>query len=150
MVTLELPQTPEENYLLGKWLEQRVEGEYHDFQAMAVLEHGVGIIAVVLFHNYRGSNIEIVFAVEPKKNWAAARDVMNMIFRYPFSIGCNRITAFIRKDNVKSRKLVTQLGFRQEGKLRRAYKDGTDAIMYGMLQEEYRFERKPRHVRKAA
>jgi RimJ/RimL family protein N-acetyltransferase len=148
MITLEFPQTPEENAALGLWVEQRVEGKYRDFQAMAAFEKGFGIIAVVLFHNYRGTDIEIAFAAVPGKRWAY-RSIMNPVFAYPFSIGCNRITAYVRKDNSLSRKLVGQLGFRQEGKLRRAYQDGTDALIYGLLPHEYRFQRKVANVSKA-
>ena len=150
MITLELPQTPQENLALGRWVEERVpEGKYRDFQCMAAFEPGYGIVAVALFHNFRKTDIEMVIAAIPGKRWAV-RDIMIPAMAYPFSIGCNRVTAFIRKDNRLSRKLVEQAGFRKEGKLRRAYADGTDALIYGLLPHEFRFNRKVEDVRKAA
>ena len=88
-------------------------------------------------------------ASEPGKRWAT-RKLVSEVIAYPFSIGCNRITAYVKKGNKLSQKAVKQLGFKQEGKIRRAYKDGTDAIIYGMLPAEFRFWRKVRDVRKAA
>jgi RimJ/RimL family protein N-acetyltransferase len=149
VISLEIPKTPEENLLLGKWVEQRVDGKYTDFQCMAAFEPGHGIVAVVLFHNYRKTDIEIVLAAEPGKRWAY-RDMMNAAMSYPFLIGCHRVTAFVRKDNPLSRKLVEQVGFKKEGKIRRASKDKTDLLVYGLLPEEYRFQRKEKNVRKAA
>lgn len=126
--------------MLGKWVQDRIpETSYHSFQTMAFFEKGVGIRAVVLYHNYRQTDIEIVFAGEG--NWAR-RDLIAEALSYPFKIGCHRISALARKDNRKVRKLLTQLGFKQEGKLRRANPDGTDLFVYGLLPEDFRLSRK--------
>ena len=147
MITLEIPSTQEENHALGQWVAQRVPNFVPtNFVAMAFFDRGIK--AVVLFHNYRVTDCEVVFAAEEKSNWAS-RDVINMALRYPFTMGCNRLTAIARKDNKKVRKLLVQLGFKQEGKLRRADDDKTDLFIYGLLEEEARFERKDK-IRKAA
>ena len=147
MITLELPKTEEENLALGRWLAQRIpDFTPSKFMAMAFFEKGVGIKAVVMYHNYRVTDCEIVFAADG--DWAR-RDLINMGLRYPFSIGCQRITAIVRKDNKKTRKILVQLGFKQEGKLRRADIDKSDLFVYGLLQEEARLERKE-NLRKAA
>lgn len=144
MITLEFPQSPEENLALGAWVERRIPGtKFDNFQAMAFFEPGVGIKAVVLYHNYRQTDIEIVFAGDG--DWAR-RDLITAALNYPWTIGCNRITALARKDNKKVRKLLTQLGFKQEGKLRAANPDRTDLFVYGLLPTDYRLARKKRSV----
>jgi RimJ/RimL family protein N-acetyltransferase len=144
MITLEIPQTPEENFLLGQWVEKRIPGmKFNSFQAMAFFKAGTGILAVVLYHNWRGTDIEVVFAADDKA-WAT-RGPLTAAINYPFTIGCQRITALARKDNRKVRKLLEQLGFKKEGKLRRAERDGTDLLIYGLLPEEYRLDKRKDH-----
>lgn len=143
MITLEVPKTPEENWMLGQWVAQRLpDFAPKDFTTLAFFEKGVGIIAVVLFHHYRYTDIEIVFVAEPGTKWMQ-RDLINMVLRYPFEqLHCARCTVIVRKDNRKARKMAQQLGFKQEGKIRRADNDGTDMFIYGLLPEERRLERK--------
>jgi RimJ/RimL family protein N-acetyltransferase len=149
MITLELPKTPEENEALGRWVADRIPNfTPSSFVAMAFFEKGVGIKAVVIYHNYRVTDCEVVFAAEPGSGWAS-RDLINVALRYPFTLGCNRLTAIARKDNKKVRKLLTQLGFKQEGKLRAADIDKHDLFIYGLLPNEARLERKEQ-LRKAA
>jgi RimJ/RimL family protein N-acetyltransferase len=139
MVRVEYPKTPEENQALAAWVAKRVHfqpapaGNY----CMAIFEEGKGILAVALYQNYRKTDIELVFAAEPKSGWAR-RDVMSEIISYPFRIGCNRVTAITRKSNRKARKTLQTLGFKHEGKLRRADDDGSDLIIYGLLPDEWR------------
>lgn len=147
MITLELPKTPEENAALGQWVAKRIPNFVPEkFVSMAFFDHGIK--AAVLYHNYRLTDIEVVFAAEPGSRWAT-RDTINMALRYPFRIGCNRITAIVRKDNKKVRKLLEQLGFKQEGKLRKADIDKHDLFIYGLLESEARLERKEK-LRKVA
>lgn len=142
MITLEVPQTVEENHMLGMWVAKRVKNfAPKNFTTMAFFEHGVGIIAVILYQNFRGTDIEMIFAAEPGTKWAQ-RDLMNMALRYPFKqLGCNRISAIIRKDNKRAREIIQRIGFKQEGKIRRADVDGQDMFIYGLLPGENRFER---------
>jgi RimJ/RimL family protein N-acetyltransferase len=143
VVRIEYPKTPEENAALAQWVASRVRfrPEPAGCYCMAFFEEGRGILAVALYQNYRKTDIELVFAAEPNSNWAQ-RDAMSEVISYPFKIGCNRITAITRKSNRKARKALQTLGFKQEGKLRRADDDGTDLILYGLLPGEWRVGRK--------
>lgn len=149
MIELAYPQTPEENLGLTKWLQDRIPDMAFGPQTrcIAFFEPGVGIKAVVAFYNYRGTGLEISFASDGP--WAR-RDLMAQAMRYPFAIGCHRVSALVRKDNKKVRKLLDQLGFKQEGKLRRAAEDGSDLFLYGLLEHEFRFWPKGMKLRKAA
>jgi len=142
VITLETPQTPQENAKLGLWMSQRIPHFVpKNFTTIAWFERGVGIIACAMFHNYRTTDIEISFAAEPGTKWMQ-RDLINMVLRYPFNqLGCHRLTAIVRKDNKRARKLVQQIGFKQEGKIRRADVDGHDMFLYGLLPGENRLER---------
>jgi RimJ/RimL family protein N-acetyltransferase len=44
-------------------------------------------------------------------------------------------------DNTQAQKFDEHLGFVREGVLRKACKDGTNIILYGMLRDECRFIR---------
>ena len=148
MITLEYPKTPEEQLGLITWLQQRIPDMAFGPQTkcIAFFEPGKGIKAVLAFFNYRGTGMEIAFAADGA--WAR-RDLMAQGMRYPFAVGCNRVTALARKDNRKVRKFLTQCGFKQEGKLRRAAEDGSDLFIYGLLEHEFRFWPKAM-MRKAA
>ena len=142
VITLELPQSQEENLALGRWVERQIPGsQFNDFTTMAFFEKGKGVLAVALFHNFRETDRELVFAAVPKANWAS-RDLINMVLAWPFSVGCHRITCLARKDNKKVRKLLMQLGFKQEGKLRKADRDGSDVFIYGLLAHENKLARR--------
>ena len=148
MITLQLPKDPLENAMLGKWVEKRIpDSHFSGFITMAALDDTKGILAVVLYHNFRGTDIEMVLAADSTR-WAR-RDFMEIVINYPFSIGCHRITALTTKGNRTTRKLLTRAGFKQEGKLRRAAKDGGDYFIYGLLPDEFRLGRK-KQLRKAA
>ncbi len=148
MITIQLPKDAVENALLGKWVEARIPDAYYkDFVTMAAFSDTEGILAVVLYHNFKGTDIEMVLAADSTK-WAR-RDFMRIVINYPFSIGCQRITALTTKGNKTTRKLLTWAGFKQEGKLRRATKAGGDYFIYGLLPDEFRLGSK-KQLRKAA
>ena len=64
----------------------------------------------------------------------AARNV----FAYCFEqLECNRITLHCKVSNARALKMVRRLGFKDEG-LCRAYFDGEDAIVLGLLRAEQR------------
>lgn len=143
---IEYPQSQEENLALGLWVMERIPGfRTNNFRTLAFFEQNVGIKGVVLFQNYRETDIEIVFAAEPNSDWAR-RDLILEALSYPFRIGCHRVTAIVRKDNRKARKLVERLGFKQEGKLRKADTDGHDLFIYGLLADECKLARKNSRV----
>lgn len=91
----------------------------------------------VIYYNYLGHSVEAVAAGEGY--WLTPLNV-RAIFIYPFlELRCRRMTVFAAKKNMKSRKFISKLGFRLEGKVRQGMVDGQDAIMYGMLKEECRW-----------
>jgi len=93
-------------------------------------------IAACAFSNYTGDDIELSVAALPG---SATRELIDAIFRYVFiQSGCVRCTVRIREDNYRSLKLARRLGFRYEGRQRKA-KGGKDLYLFGLLKDEYGF-----------
>lgn len=95
------------------------------------------LIAGVVFHDYRGNDIQISCASIDKR-WLT-RYVIESVFRYPFvQLKCDRLTSMTPKSNVSTRKFLAGLGFKEEGNIRRGFLRD-DCIVYGMLHEECRW-----------
>ena len=54
-------------------------------------------------------------------------------------LGVSRMTARTRASSLDVRRVIEKAGFRQEGVLRSYFKDGEDAILFGMLKTECRW-----------
>lgn len=105
--------------------------------AIGVLR-GDDLVAGAVFNNWRHPNIEITFASTTPR-WCA-RGIMSGIFAYPFNqVGCTRLTAVTESKNQLARAFLCRLGFQQEGVMRRGFRTGDDAVIYGMLREECRW-----------
>ena len=96
-----------------------------------------GIIAGVVYHNYRSPLISMemtIASVSPK--WANKRTI-RAFFDYPFSqIGLARVTSITDVENQHSVAFQKRLGFKQEGLIRQGYENGNDAVLMGMLRKE--------------
>ena len=105
-----------------------------DYSAIGFTD-GKDLICGVVFTHFTGIDCHIsIGAVSPL--WATRRNFVH-IFECPFvHWGCARLTAVISKKNYRSRKLCEGTGFKLEGNKRKAFQDGTDALIYGMLKEE--------------
>lgn len=68
------------------------------------------------------------------------RRFLKAVFWYPFEqLKVRRITAMVEEWNVKSHSFCEHVGFRVEGRLRCAARDGGDVLMMGLLKEECRW-----------
>jgi ribosomal-protein-alanine N-acetyltransferase len=78
------------------------------------------------------------------KNKGYMKEAILAVVDYGFEVmKLNRIEAFISPNNVPSQKLVTGLGFKQEGLLRGHYcKNGVieDSMIFGLLRKEFEQE----------
>jgi len=130
-----------QNELLAQWASTRMEGVPKDgYRCIGVLDEE-DLRGVVMFHNFRWPNIEVGFVCEDIR-WAVNRKLILEVLAYPFEkLECSRITALIRRDNKRSRKLAKGMGFVEEGRLRKASKDGEDVFVYGLLIDELRLKR---------
>ena len=123
---------------VAKWVGDQIDEVYLPGSAAIGLEENGELIAGVVFDHYTGPSISMHVAATGKR-WMT-KDFLWRCFAYPFiQLQCNRITGLVRADNIAAQKFDEHLGFKREGLLRKAAKDGTDYIVYGMLREECRW-----------
>lgn len=103
-------------------------------QILAVVA-GNKALAVIVFSDYRGNDIEVSIASDSPA-WAS-RGIIRLLFAYPFEqLRTDRITAITPKNEKHVRSILERLGFRLEGTHRKAFPDGRTACTYGILREE--------------
>lgn len=107
--------------------------------ALGVIRGGK-IVAGLTFQNYReGVDIEVSLAADSPR-WAHPA-TLRRLFRYPFvQLGLPRLTCITARKNKRARKLIEGMGWKLEGKCRRAYDGVQDAMIYGMLADDCRFK----------
>lgn len=123
-----------------KWVGERI-GEL-EFSPGAIgigLEENGELIAGVVFSMYTKASISMHVAAIPGKRWMT-KEYLWRVFAYPFiQLNCNRVTGFVREDNLVAQKFDEHIGFKREGLIRKGAVDGTNFILYGMLKEECRW-----------
>lgn len=87
------------------------------------------------FANYAKGDVEIMGFAEPG---GITRGLIRDLAAYAFgTLKCNRVTAKAVVSNARSVKLLTRLGFKQEGVMRKA-DNGQDVLIFGLLPEDLR------------
>lgn len=128
----------EHNKMLARLMQKRLGGGLSESQNFAVM-NDERLVGVVSYFNFRWPSVEIGFYFDDYR-WALNRTGILEIFAYPFvQLKCQRVTALIDKKNVRARKMVQRLGFKEEGKLRKA-SDRGDMFIYGLLPDELRIK----------
>lgn len=109
------------------------------FRAMSAIDAAGNFVCVVILTNFSKRNIDINIVIDAEKLKPKETIVMyNGIFGYLFDVlQVDRLTGLVGAENTKSIKATEHFGFKLEGRMRRAYKDGEDLLIYGMLPEEY-------------
>ena len=128
---------------VANWVAEQISGPEREcmprfwYEAIGFLNKDQELVGGVVYFDYRGNDIEAMAAGNGL--WLTPLN-LRAIFLYPFvQMNCRRMTAHAAKNNHKSRKFLTRLGFRLEGKRRQGMPDGTDRLTYGMLREECRW-----------
>ena len=87
-----------------------------------------------MYHDYRDGQIEASIAASSQR-WAN-RSVLFGLFAYPFiQVGAKRLLVTCSEANDKAMKMNRQLGFVEEGRLRKMF-GKHDAVLFGMLKQE--------------
>jgi len=90
---------------------------------------------VVAFFAY--DKISIEGAIASDRPWGDRRFIKKC-FSYVFEeMGCRRFYVRVDASNERAHKMDLRLGFKHEGTLRQAAKDGGDVYVLGMLRDEY-------------
>lgn len=126
-----------------EFVRQRIPGtsRFDDAVALGVVRNGV-LIAGCVFTRFMGHDIEVSTAADDAR-WATRRN-LDHLFGYPFrQLDCVRMTAVTSEANVRTRKFLQGIGFKEEGRARKGWDGQLDAIIFGILKDECRFLRTP-------
>lgn len=121
------------------WAKERIgiPGSVGDVTAISLVDDDGQFQAVTVYSAYTDVNVDMHIAGLPKKNWLS-RSYFNASFYLPFRIlQVPRVTGLIRGENLDAQRFVSRLGFQYEGRMRKAFEDGADLVLYGFLLEEY-------------
>ena len=138
------PKTQEESLFMAQWMAEQL-GEKLDafgynqngqplFQCIGFARDSE-LMCVAMLYMQTVSGIVASFAATNPR-WASKENVAawgQWVFE---QLGKDRVSAMILKSNKRSRKFVAGIGFKVEGKVRKAL-NGEDMIIYGLLKQEH-------------
>ena len=114
-----------------------IDGITGDVTSVSLVDDNDDFLAVTVFSAYTGTNIDMHIAARTKSHWLS-RSYFNASFELPFRVlEVPRVTGLIRAENLDAQRFVSRLGFQYEGRMRKAFPDGGDLVLYGLLREEY-------------
>jgi RimJ/RimL family protein N-acetyltransferase len=137
MSALWTPPTVEQRDFLLRWTSKRLDGISFDpaTSLPVAVMHGDRIVCVVVYHQHRGSVIEMSNAADTPR-WAT-QGVIAQLLATPFvALNCRLTTAIVRSDNTRARKFDEGIGFRYLGTMPDAFED-CDAILYGLTRAQW-------------
>ena len=116
------------------WVGERLGIEFKPpYSAMAFVDAMSRINAGVVFQNWTGRDIELSVAAS-----MIPRALLKDIYRYTVGqLGCRRVTFRVRSSDLKTQEMAQRLGAKYEGRVRRFYSDREDAVILGILKEDY-------------
>ena len=118
---------------VGVWVVQQTKGAYHYNSTAIGLERDEQIVAGVIYENFMTTTITCHISISGRLN----KKFLWAIFDYPFKVcKVDKIIAPITADNEKSIKLVTNMGFTEEARIKRS---NGDMVFFTMLKENCRF-----------
>ena len=138
------PRNEEETLAMAEWCAEKLgeplEGYGFNrygkplFQCIGFARDNELMCVAVLYHNSI-SNIFVAFAATNPR-WASKENIAAWGHWVFDQLGKDRVTSAILKSNKRSRKFAEGVGFKVEGKVRKAMK-GDDMMIYGLLKSEY-------------
>jgi hypothetical protein len=114
-----------------------LDGMAGDATTVSLVDDAGEFVAVTVFSAYTGTNVDVHIAARPMAHWPY-RSYFGAAFELPFMVlKVPRVTGLIRAENLRAQRFVTRLGFQYEGRMRKAFPDGGDLTLYGLLREDY-------------
>ena len=121
---------------VGHWVAGKLNSGFFEARSRAIgLVKDDCIVAGVIFENWNGRSLMAHMVVEDK----LTRGFIHAIFDYAFT-ACNvlKVICPVSSANLKSCRLVENMGFNEEGRIKDAAPDG-DVILYTMTKPDCRF-----------
>jgi hypothetical protein len=122
--------------VVGHWVAERLNSGFFEDRSRAIgLVKDERIVAGVIFENWNGRSLVAHMVAEGR----LTRKFISAIFDYAFNV-CDvfKIICPVSSANLKSCRLVENMGFCEEGRLKDAVPDG-DNILYTMTKPGCRF-----------
>ena len=138
------PKTHEEGMFMARWMAGQLGEGLTSFgfnEQGQPLFQCIGfarddeLMCVAMLYMQTASGVVVSFAATNPR-WASKENIAawgDWVFR---QLGKDRVSATILKSNKRSRKFCEGIGFKVEGKVRKAV-NGEDMIIYGMLKQEH-------------
>lgn len=127
--------------MIARWAAARIGagGGFPNDAAAIGMERNGNLVAATIWHCFERHNCLMSVASSGSRLWLT-REFRFRSFAYPFlQLGLPRVTSKADEGNEASVKLTLHMGFKIEGRLRKAAPDGRDDIVFGMLKEECRW-----------
>ena len=120
---------------IAEWIGRQLECPAFRPAATLGVARGDELIAgAALVAAHAGAGDALIASTSP---YWCSRGVLAQLFEIPFGrLGWRRLGALVAADNVAAQALCDRLGFRREGLLRQALRNGKDGVVYGMLAHE--------------
>ena len=121
---------------VGEWVCNQTGGGYYKERSNAIgLKNGKNVVAGVVYENWNGKSVIVHIAI--KERLTAA--FLAAIFDYPFNVcNVNKLIAPVSSNNAKALKLITNMGFTEEARLKDADTNG-DIVLLTMARASCRF-----------
>lgn len=139
-----VPKNQAENVLLAQWacdiLDENLEMFGFDrygtpmFQTLGFAREGK-TVCVFVAYQYSVPNIFVAFAATTPR-WASKENIRAIGIWLFDDLKCDRLTTLTAKNNRRSRKFQEGVGFKHEGKLKKASVNG-DIIIYGLTKTDH-------------
>ena len=133
--------------IIGRYLEEEairwaraqmnLEGPVGNCIAWSMADED-GFIAVFVLSDINAVSACLHFAARPGARWLTkefARGIMGLAFD---DLHLSRLTGPIRGSNLRAQQVAGKWGFRYEGALRKAFPNGDDCVLMGLLRQEWK------------
>ena len=131
------------DYAVAQWVSFNIphSNGFGPCTAIGIMDANEELAGGVVFNNYQPEygGIEISFVARSPK--CLTKNIICGIFAYPFDqLRVKRVTAVTPRKAASARRFLEKFGFKREGVLRRGF-GNDDAIIYGLLEKEWRRSR---------
>ena len=142
------PIPPNAEAMLAAWQEDLSKQEPRKSYWFTIDDDGsevVGIAGLQSINYVHGDAVLPVYIAEPQRRKGIGIRACAMLLDLAFDhLRLIRVTSYYRADNEASRRMTGSIGFREEGRLRKAwFADGqhADIVVIGLLSEEWQTHR---------
>lgn len=123
----------------AQWVSEKCGmGRFDNISCITVFKGGNMAGGVVLFNIGNGQCMGAWAFDDPRI--AAKRDLWRLCHKMAVDLGIYRVNTMASVENTRTHRLAEFLGFRLEGRLKKGWDRNTDAVVYGILTDEWRFQ----------